>query len=160
MAHGFGELRVPVTVVGCIHHLGDADGVEHIGQDCFLGLAVKADRRATNLKLAFSITYLQPWGVERRKKQMTRKTSILVLFEPLRGSMHQAGESLTYENLGHDVRKHDPGQVRNQHADNHNYYSCCVHSVRILPLRSIPFKFTFSCCGPLYTQGQSERPLR
>src|SRR5262245_43952026 len=62
MTHGFGELRVPVTVVGCIHHLGDTDGVEHIGQDCFLGLAGKADLLVSLPKQAFSITYLRPWG--------------------------------------------------------------------------------------------------
>src|SRR5262245_42425147 len=62
MAHGFGKLRVPVTVVGCIHYLGDTDGVEHIGQDCFLGLAGKADLLVSLSRQAFSITYFRSWG--------------------------------------------------------------------------------------------------
>src|SRR5512132_3327274 len=59
MAHGFGKFGIPVAVVRCVHHLGDADGFEHVGQDRFLGLTGKADLGISRQKFAFSITYRQ-----------------------------------------------------------------------------------------------------
>src|SRR5262245_51187226 len=48
MAHGFGKFRIPVTVVGCIHHLSDAEAVEDVRQNCFFRLAGKADLGAAD----------------------------------------------------------------------------------------------------------------
>jgi len=51
-----------VTVIRCVHHLSDADGVEHIRQNRFFRLTGKADLLLSRLRLAFSITYHQRWG--------------------------------------------------------------------------------------------------
>jgi hypothetical protein len=51
-----------VAVVGCVHHLSDADCVEDVMQNRFFRLAGKADLGISHLKLAFSISYHQRLG--------------------------------------------------------------------------------------------------
>ena len=62
MPHGFGIFRVPVTIIRCVHHLSDADGVEHIRQNRFFRLTGKADLGISHQRFVFSISYRQRCG--------------------------------------------------------------------------------------------------
>ena len=59
MAHGFGKFGVPVTVVRCVHHLCDTDGVEDVGQDGFFRLTGEADLGISGRTLTLSMGYRQ-----------------------------------------------------------------------------------------------------